>query len=184
MTERELFETYNKEVYRTCYSMLGNAMDAEDVCQEVFITVFGQNWASIEYFRTWLLRVTVNHCLNHIRKRRSLRTKEALLRMFTLRTADRPADAVVEEQETASECASYISLLPEKIRMSVSLRYMNDLSFQEISEVLQIPVGTVKSRVHYGIKMLKKIIEREDLKAKEGGAAYERSGSAYSAMER
>ncbi|GJM73960.1 hypothetical protein HMSSN036_61760 [Paenibacillus macerans] len=68
MTERELFDCYNKDVYRTCYYMLRNAQDAEDVCHDVFVTVFRQDWQRIEHVRAWIMRITMNHCLNLLRK--------------------------------------------------------------------------------------------------------------------
>lgn len=69
MTERELFDSYNKDVYRTCYYMLRNAQDAEDLCHDVFVTVFRQDWRSVEHTRAWILRIAMNQCLNLLKKK-------------------------------------------------------------------------------------------------------------------
>ncbi|MDQ0493641.1 RNA polymerase sigma factor [Paenibacillus brasilensis] len=54
MTEHELFHNYNKKIYRTCLYMLKNSQDAEDVCHDVFVTVFRQDWSSVTHLRAWI----------------------------------------------------------------------------------------------------------------------------------
>ncbi|MGF7048020.1 RNA polymerase sigma-70 factor (ECF subfamily) [Paenibacillus sp. DS2015] len=158
MTDHELFQKYNKDVYKTCYYMLHNASDAEDVCHDVFITVFRQDWRRIEYINTWLIRVTVNQCLNHLKRSRSLRMKEQMNQRFSRESLWKTVDSVIEERETAEEWSGFMSQLPYKIRVAVSLRYVNDFSLTEISEILQIPLGTVKSRLHKGMRMMRKVL--------------------------
>lgn len=161
MTEKELFETYSKEVYRTCYFMLHHAADAEDVCQEVFLTVFRHDWRRVEHLKTWLMRVTVNHCLNHLKKSSRTLAKEKRLRQLFAQTADKAAETVAEERETAGECVRLLSLLPGKIRAVVSLRFINECSLNEVADILSIPVGTVKSRLNKGMKLMKRMAEPE-----------------------
>lgn len=167
MTNKELFETYNKDVYRTCYYMLHHAADAEDVCQEVFITVFRSNWQQIEYLRTWLLRVTVNHCLNHIKKSRRQREKELRHEQLSSTGTAKSAQQLLEEKETSVEWAGYLSLLPVKQRTVISLRYVHDLGLSEIADILEIPVGTVKSRLHKGLRRMRSILEQQGYTWKE-----------------
>ncbi|MEK3879342.1 RNA polymerase sigma factor [Paenibacillus sp. FSL M7-0420] len=159
MGNRELFQTYNKEVYRTCYYMVHDAADAEDLCQEVFITLFRSEWQGVEYLKAWIMKITVNTCLNHLKRRNSLQQKLAAhLHMFR-ENPQPPVDKLVEQKETKLEWAGYMSRLPAKIRAVLTLRYMHDFSLEEIRKMLDIPLGTVKSRQHKGLRMMKMILE-------------------------
>lgn len=157
-SNRELFEMYNRDVYRTCYYMLHDAADAEDLCQDVFITIFRSHWERIEHIKAWIMKITVNHCLNHLKRRNSLQQKVlANLNIFTEKV-EVPIEQIIEERETAVEWAYYISCLPVKIRAVISLRYIQDLSLADISNILSIPLGTTKSRLHKGLRLLKKML--------------------------
>ncbi|MBG9791648.1 DNA-directed RNA polymerase subunit sigma [Paenibacillus dendritiformis] len=159
MTDREFFERYNKEVYRTCYYMLRDASDAEDICQEVFVKAFTSGWRQVEHLKTWLMRIAVNHCLNHLRRGKTRRMKEKLLLLFQREQAEPPVLAVVEQQETEDEWKSRMARLPDKIRVVVTLRFTNDLALKEIADILDIPVGTVKSRLNRGQKLMRAMLE-------------------------
>ncbi|NQX44585.1 RNA polymerase sigma factor [Paenibacillus tritici] len=156
---KELFQTYSKEVYRTCYYMVHDAVDAEDLCQEVFITLFRSEWQSIEYLKAWIMKVTVNTCLNHLKRRSSLQQKLTASLHILRENAEPPVDRLVEQKETKLEWATYMSRLPAKFRAVLTLRYMHDFSLEEIRNMLDIPLGTVKSRQHKGLRLMKKILE-------------------------
>ncbi|MNI09075.1 ECF RNA polymerase sigma factor SigW [compost metagenome] len=173
MTEKELFETYHKEIYRTCYYMLRVSADAEDVCQEVFITVFRHDWKKVEFLKTWLIKIAVNHCLNQIKKEDSFIIKGRLLWQNATDRAEKPIEDIVEQKETVVECVGLLHQLPDKIRAVVSLRYLNERNLNEIAAILDIPTGTVKSRLNKGLQMMRKIINANDY---NGGKANERSG--------
>lgn len=173
MTGKELFETYNKDVYRMCYHMLRNASDAEDLCQEVFIAALRKEWNKIEHHKAWLLKIAVNRCLNHLRRTKLVRTKEKVYEWFFTETAVETVDHLVEEREAALEYSMLLQNLPLKIRAVVTLRYVQELAHVEIAEVLNIPIGTVKSRLHKGMKLLKVMVERKNISEARGGAAYE-----------
>ncbi|MED4956164.1 RNA polymerase sigma factor [Paenibacillus sp. FSL R5-0527] len=163
MTERELFDCYNKDVYRTCYYMLRNAQDAEDVCHDVFVTVFRQDWQRIEHVRAWIMRITMNHCLNLLRKNRTKREKQSevqRLHEHAVAAAVKPVDAVVLEKEASAEWERLLKQLPDKLLAVVTLRYIGELSMAEIAETLRIPQGTVKSRLHKALKMMRKKLEQ------------------------
>ena len=160
MSDKELFEMYNKDVYRTCYYMLHHAQDAEDVCHDVFITVFRQDWRKVEYMKTWLMRITVNHCLNFLKKKRSAKEREKKQFMLTAQTAAHSADQAMEQLEESEAWKQWIHELPEKIRSAILLRYVNELSLSEAAEILEVPIGTVKSRVYKGLRLLRKKWEK------------------------
>lgn len=168
---REIVERYGDTVYNLTYRMLGNREEAEDVSQEVFITVF----KSIDSFRgdskfsTWLYRIAVNHCKNRIKylSRRHDRDQseydEEVLRDQAAGAATAPAPAPrpdkqlegVELEQIMQRC---IAGLDEEHRLVVVLRDVEDLSYEEICAITNLPVGTVKSRLHRARLALKKMM--------------------------
>ncbi|MHA6530375.1 RNA polymerase sigma factor [Paenibacillus sp. BAC0078] len=179
VSNRELFETYNKDVYRTCYYMVHNPADAEDLCQEIFITVFRSNWQGIEYLKPWIMKITVNACLNHLKRRQSLQQKLAAhLHLFQGSGTEHTVERLVEQKETSQEWMIHLSGLPVKIRAVLTLRYMHDLSLAEVSDVLSIPLGTTKSRLHKGLKLMKNVLLETGMpEAAWKGESYEQAGA-------
>ncbi|WP_338555751.1 RNA polymerase sigma factor [Paenibacillus sp. KS-LC4] len=172
MTERELFEQYNRDVYKTCYYMLRNAADAEDICQEVFVTAFRKEWRQVDQLKAWLLRLTVNSCLNAIRRAKNGRLKESLSG-WLMRRHPETVEQVVEKREAHQEYSMLVEQLPLKFRTVIALRYMQEQTLPEIADILGIPVGTVKSRLHKGLKLMKQALEAKDGKYEQGGMHYE-----------
>ncbi|RHW37476.1 RNA polymerase sigma factor [Lysinibacillus yapensis] len=161
MTERELFDSFNKDVYRTCYYMLRNAQDAEDLCHDVFVTVFRQDWRNVEHLHAWIMRIVMNQCLNILKRNKSKHEKQDQVRWLHKQTTDsvKSLDAIVLEKETTEEWEELLKQLPEKLMTVVTLRYIGELSINEIADILKIPVGTVKSRNHKALKMMRKKLE-------------------------
>lgn len=181
-SNRALFETYQRDVYRTCYYMVHDAADAEDLTQDVFITLFRTNREQIMQMKSWIMKVTVNHCLNHLRRRRSLQMKVSANPHLFTGTEGKPVDRLAEERESAAEWAGYLNHLPAKIRAVLTLRYMHDFSLSEISELLDIPLGTVKSRAHKGLRLMKQILLEAGIYAPDmKGDKYEESGRCFEA---
>lgn len=153
-----LFEQYKNLVYKTAYLMLGDATEAEDALLEVFVRVHKSLPTfdpSKGAFTTWLHRVTINFCLNHRRKRRltCVPLEDVPLELHgELLTVDRAEQQAVRQA---------IGELSEKLRVVVILRYYSDLPYAEIARVLDIPLGTVKSRLDLGIRTLRRILEEE-----------------------
>jgi RNA polymerase sigma-70 factor, ECF subfamily len=154
-----LFEQYKNLVYKTAYLMLGESSEAEDALQEIFVQVY-KSLSGFEpgraAFTTWLYHVTFNYCLNHRRKKRP----------FTLPLEDMaPAlknefpSAQLAEEEILQQA---IGKLTDKQRAIVILRYFWDLSYAEIAQILDIPLGTVKSRLNLALKTLRKGIEGQE----------------------
>lgn len=139
--------------------MLRDASDAEDICQEVFMKALTSGWQQVEYLKTWLMRITVNHCLNHLRRRKTRRMKEKMLLLFQREQTEPSAFSMVERQETEDEWKRRMARLPDKIRVVVTLRFTNDLALKDIADILDIPVGTVKSRLNRGLKLMKAMLE-------------------------
>jgi len=121
LTERELFVSYNKDVYRTCYYMLRNAQDAEDLCHDVFITVFRQDWRSVEHTRAWIMRIAMNQCLNLLKRKQAQLKKQSQVQLLHEQstTLVKSVDTIVLEKAAEEEGEALLRQLPEKL-MAVS----------------------------------------------------------------
>jgi RNA polymerase sigma factor (sigma-70 family) len=177
MNEKELFENYKKEVYKTCYFMLHNDADAEDVCQEVFISVFHYDWKRVEHLKTWMMRIAINHCLNHLKKTSRYKAKEIKLQLQPLRSIEKATEVAAEERESTEACMLLLSQLPMKMRAVISLRFMNEYSLNEIAEILSIPLGTVKSRLNKGLKQMKFIVDADEINQGKDDGIYGQGGA-------
>ena len=170
---REVVEQYQDKVYNLTYRMLGDRNEAEDLAQEVFITVF----KSIDSFRgdakfsTWLYRVAANHCKNRIKylARRHDRDQseydEQIERRAAAGAVTGPAtmprpDARLEGLEREQLLQAAIAELDDDHRLLVVLRDIEELSYDEICAITELPEGTVKSRLHRARLALRKKLQR------------------------
>jgi len=160
----EIVELYKDKIFQLCYRMLGNRHEAEDVAQEAFIRAYIniQSFNQGKKFSSWIYRIATNLCIDRIRKKKPDYFLDAEvpgtegLTMYSQVASDSilPEDKLVrmELQETVQK---EISKLPEKYRVVIVLKYMEELSLNEISEILDIPLGTVKTRIHRGRETLR-----------------------------
>jgi RNA polymerase sigma-70 factor (ECF subfamily) len=171
MTDRELFETYKRDVYRLCYCMLQHRADAEDACQETFVRALLADRSGVERLKPWLLSIAANRCKSILARRRAGAYKEVVAFLLQRPRPTEAAEAAVARKETADELAALYGKLPVKIRSAMTLRYVNELSLAEIGEALDIPVGTVKSRLNKGLELLRKRMGGQADRWLEGGHA-------------
>ena len=170
---KELIDGHRDRVYNITYRMLGNRSEAEDVAQEVFITVFKQidTFREESKFSTWLYRVTVNHCKNRIKylARRHDRDRDELDETSTGAngatnqiSGPQPAapDRALESTQMEQLIQDAIATLDEEQRMVVILRDVEDLSIEEICKITDLPDGTVKSRLHRARLVLRKKLQK------------------------
>jgi RNA polymerase sigma-70 factor (ECF subfamily) len=144
----DLFHKYKNLVYKTAYLMLDSAGDAEDALQEVFIQVhrsLSTYQPSKGAFTTWLYRITVNHCLNRRRKRRLSLFSLDEVSPASLTDHAPPLESQAAEEEATRQALGQLS---QKLRAVVILRYYWELPYAEIAQILDVPVGTVKSRLN------------------------------------
>jgi RNA polymerase sigma-70 factor (ECF subfamily) len=167
---RELVETHRDRVFNITYRMLGDRAEAEDVAQEVFISVFKtiDTFREEAKFSTWLYRVTVNHCKNRIKylARRHDRDRDELDETSheTNGAAGMPRhvqpDRALEGAQLEVLLQEAIAHLDDDQRVVVVLRDVEDLSIEEICEITGLPDGTVKSRLHRARLVLRKRLQR------------------------
>lgn len=160
----EIVEIYKDKVYQLCYRMLGNRHEAEDMAQEAFIRAY-VNISRFNInlkFSTWLYRIATNLCIDRIRKKKPDYYLDAEvsgtdgLTMYSQVAADTALpEEDLESLELQETIQREISKLPEKYRSVIVLKYIEELSLNEISEILDIPLGTVKTRIHRGREALR-----------------------------
>lgn len=154
-----LFHKYKNLVYKTAYLMVGNGDEAEDALQEVFIQVYkslSTFQPSKGAFTTWLYRITVNYCLNWRRKRHLPVLSLDEVSSASVRGSSLPFENQLAEEKAIQQALSQLS---DKLRTVVILRYYWELSYAEIAQILDIPIGTLKSRLDLALKTLRKELE-------------------------
>ncbi|AGK51939.1 MAG: polymerase sigma factor SigW [Bacillus sp. (in: firmicutes)] len=160
----EIVEIYKDKVFHLCFRMLGNRHEAEDIAQEAFIRAY-VNISSFNIklkFSTWLYRIATNLCIDRLRKKKPdyyLDAEVSGTEGLTM-YSQIPADTALPEEELETlevqdQIQKEISKLPDKYRAVIILKYIEELSLNEISEILELPLGTVKTRIHRGREALR-----------------------------
>lgn len=170
--DQEAFEgivdLFKDKIYRHCYRMVGNGHEAEDLAQETFLRAYRNiGKYNNEYkFSTWIFRIATNLCIDRLRKKKPDYYLDAEVpgtdgaTMYSQLSTDDPLpEQVVTENERWNELQEEIMKLPEKYRTAIVLKYVEDLSLEEISRIMDIPVPTVKTRIHRGREALKKVFQ-------------------------
>jgi RNA polymerase sigma factor (sigma-70 family) len=157
----EVVRTHGPRVYRLAYRLTGNAHDAEDLTQDVFVRVF-RSLASYTpgTFEGWLHRITTNLFLDTVRRRARIRF-EALADDAPERLAGReptPAQAY-DDTHWDDDVQRALDALAPEFRAAVVLCDIAELSYEEIADVLGIKLGTVRSRIHRGRTQLRAALE-------------------------
>ncbi|MCJ8008743.1 RNA polymerase sigma factor SigW [Lederbergia wuyishanensis] len=161
----EIVELFKDKVFQLCYRMLGNRHEAEDIAQEAFVRAYVNihSFNQSRKFSTWLYRIATNLCIDRIRKKKpdyfldaELAGTEGLTMYSQIAAEGKSPDSEVETMELQEIVQREILRLPDKYRVVIVLRYIDDLSLNEISEVLEMPLGTVKTRIHRAREALRK----------------------------
>lgn len=169
---KKLVETHQQLVVNTCFGMIHNREDAEDIAQEVFIEVF----RSIHKFRadsklsTWLYRIAINRTLNHIRDNKRKKwyhsfedevvAKNQQLQQLESSRKDQP-EFELENKQRAVILHEAIASLPQNQKVAITLNKYEDLSYQEISEVMELSVSSVESLLFRAKKNLYKCYKKQ-----------------------
>jgi RNA polymerase sigma-70 factor (ECF subfamily) len=147
---------HRDRVYRLAYRLTGNRHDAEDLTQDVFVRVFRSlDQYQPGSFEGWLYRITTNLFLDGVRRRRRLRF-DPLLEEFGQWLASREADPETEVVgRLDAEVQAALAALPPEYRVAVVLCDVEGLGYEEIARILDVPLGTVRSRIHRGRAQLR-----------------------------
>ena len=156
----ELFEAYKNLVFRTAFLILDSADDAEDVLQDVFIEVhhsLNRYDPARGAFSTWLYSITVNKCLNRRRHWTFFTTS-----LDEVAEKNFPATAITDgERADIESVRKAIGLLSVKLRAVVVLRFYWGLSYAEMSKILDLPLGTIKSCLNLAMRTLQTTLKDE-----------------------
>lgn len=165
----ELVELYQHKIYQVSYRMMGNRSEAEDVGQETFLRVYANlsRYDQSQKFSTWIYRIATNLCIDRLRKRRmtfsldqEVAGTEGLDLYSQTPVQQKTPEAEVVTLEIQREVQIAMDQLPAKYKSIMILRYIEDLSLQEVSEIVSLPVTTIKTRIHRGRETLKKLLSR------------------------
>jgi RNA polymerase sigma-70 factor (ECF subfamily) len=163
----EIVEIYKDKVYQLCFRMLGNRHEAEDIAQEAFIRAFINihTFNQKLKFSTWLYRIATNLSIDRIRKKKpdyfldaELAGTDGLTMYSQLAANIMLPEDELESLELQEIIQKAILILPDKYRSVIVLKYIDELSLKEISEILDLPIGTVKTRIHRGRESLKNLL--------------------------
>ena len=167
-----LVRAHADRCYAIALRVLGNPHDAEEVAQDALVRAYralaGYEQARIRdiRLRPWLATIVVNQCRNRLRRGRPATTPLDGLAEIGREPAA-PAEhgpvAVAEQSAEREQLARLLAALPERYRVPVVLRHVDDLSYAELAEVLGRPEGTVKAQVHRGLAMLRTAVAQAGL---------------------
>jgi len=163
----EIVQTYSRRVFNLAYRFTSRADSAEDLTQDVFVRVY----RSLDQYnpkqgdlQNWLMRLARNLIIDDYRKRQRAPQDEIADDLedhkYHLRSADSSAQREMERRELGAQVQAGIDKLSQDLRTCVILRDIEELSYQEIVDLLKIPEGTVKSRINRGRIELAKILRR------------------------
>lgn len=155
----EIFDQHKNLVYKTAYLLFDHPQEAEDALQEIFVKVYrsiDKYDPSKGAFSTWLHRITVNHCLNQ--RRKPLPLIDSLEESILPPKPGRTLEDRFSDEEALHQALNHLS---GKLRAVIVLRYYHELAYAEIAEILEIPLGTVQSRLNLAMKKIKNAFQVE-----------------------
>jgi RNA polymerase sigma-70 factor (ECF subfamily) len=162
----ELMIRYERLVYRVCYRFVNNRDDAMDLAQEVFIKAF-EHLASFRHessMKTWLYRIAMNHCINHVKKnaREFVEIKE------NVGSTRASVHSDMEEREQREQFRLLVKRLPPKQKAILEMRIHEQLSYEEIATMSGRSISTIKASVFFALEKLRKLVKEPTGKAAKG----------------
>ena len=166
----EIVNRWERKIFALCYGMLAREDEARDAAQEAFIAAY-RNLAKFRgdaKVSSWLHRIAVNQCLT--KKRREKARSETFIdeekneeeRFFVAPVSQSPAHEFETDEKTRA-VRQAIASLPEDLRQIVVMKEFEEMTFQEISDALELPLSTVKSRLYTALKQMRMKLERISL---------------------
>jgi RNA polymerase sigma-70 factor, ECF subfamily len=153
----ELIERHKDVVYSLAYHMLGDATEAEDIAQEAFVKAYRSlaGFRREASFRNWLCRIAQGLCIDYLRAHRNERRQRESQLNFEPAAPGPEASFVARE-----EINQALQRIPAPFRAVLVLRHSQELSYQEIAEILHLPLGTIKTHLRRGRAALKNELEK------------------------
>lgn len=161
-----LVESFSKKVYNLALNFAGNKDDAADMTQEIFLKIYNNidKFEEERNFSSWLMKLSKNYCIDFWRKNKSSRQNveldENLYTNSVHHQALTPEDSLIQKNDI-TYLRQKLQQLPPDLRSLIIMRDIQDYSYQEISESLDIPLGTTKSRINRARLKLAQLILNE-----------------------
>jgi RNA polymerase sigma-70 factor (ECF subfamily) len=165
----QLVSRWERPIYALAYRTLGREEDARDVVQEAFLRAFRglRGFKGEAKFSSWLYRITLNLCRDWVRRERRAPIVQTPEGTDPVDLADRQAspeesvEDLVARREMSRAVAQAMADLPEEQRSAILLKEYHGLTFQEIADMLDCPLSTVKTRLYQGLSVLRRRLERQ-----------------------
>lgn len=156
-----IINKYKNPLYGTILRMTKNPHDAQDLVQEAFIKVYEQleKYNQTGSFSGWLYRVAINHCMDEFRKKRYQMKQVELDGIQDVNPAH--PEVVFMKKEKSRQLERLIGTLPEDERLIILLRYINELSYDAISDLVGVPLSTVRNKLHRAKRKMRNTLKRE-----------------------
>ena len=164
----EIYQRYATMVYNLSLRLSGNADEASDLTQEIFLRIFRHlsKFRGSSSLKTWIYRVALNHCRSRLGRKRPAPQPLTGPEGETVREIPDPGrspeDRAVAESESRLVAVA-LARLPRRFAEAVTLRDLEGLTYQEIAEVLRVRIGTVRSRIARGRERLREVLESGEL---------------------
>lgn len=151
---------YQKKVYWIIRKMVLDHDDADDITQEVFLKLYRSldDFRGESKFFTYLYRISINYSLNHLNKNKKIISRKVDIEHADLRSKDLKADEEIDSKERTKLLEKAIKSLPEQQRTVFNMRYYDNLSYEEISNILNKSTGGMKANYFHAIKKLEKCL--------------------------
>jgi RNA polymerase sigma-70 factor (ECF subfamily) len=157
----DFVQTYQREVYCLALSILDDSHEAEDATQESLLAALRglDSFHGASSVKTWLFSITVNTCRTRLQRRKRSETLKRILDGILQRTPPPSVEESAIQKESEEALWRAVHRLDAKFRIPLVLRYSHDLSVAEISKILQIPEGTVHSRLNTARRKLHAVLK-------------------------
>ena len=151
----ELVKRYKDRLLNFVFRYFNNREQAEDVVQDTLIKLYthASYYKNIAKFSTWIFTIAKNNALTELRKNKRKQTDSLWTddgKVIDINSNDQTLDRKVQNEIAVDQLNKFLDEIPENFRMAVVLRDFQELSYDEISKILEIPIGTIKSRINRG----------------------------------
>ena len=151
----ELVKRYKDRLFNFVLRYFNNAEQAEDVVQDTLIKLYthASYYKNVAKFSTWIFTIAKNNALTELRKNKRKKTDSLWTddgQVIDINSKEESLDSKVQNEIAIDQLNKFLDEIPENFRMAVVLRDFQELSYEEISKILEIPIGTIKSRINRG----------------------------------
>lgn len=160
----ELVNRYQRQIFNLAYRLTNNYEDAADLSQEVFIHLLKvlKQFDGTRKFFPWMYRTATNVCYNVLKKkpRESVPLEQVVDYSPAVPSRDTQPEDYLDRNETQNAVQQALAELPEQFRLPMVLRYMEEMSYQEIADTMEVPVSTIETRLYRGRLLLQKRLDQ------------------------